>query len=57
MSDTEHARLVAHYEWVKQYRDEYRDIGYTALLCLGKDAPSVGIDFNIHKSAGAKSLL
>jgi hypothetical protein len=57
MSSTEHARLVAHYEWVKQYRNEYRDIGYTALQCLGKDAPSVEIDFNIHVNAGAKSLL
>ena len=57
MSSTEHARLVAHYEWVKQYRNEYRNIGYTALQCLGKDAPSVEIDFNIHVNAGAKSLL
>jgi hypothetical protein len=34
MSAASPERLRNHCEWIKRYRDEYRDIGYTALKCL-----------------------
>ena len=33
------ARLTAWFDWVKEYRDRYRDTGYTCLLYLAEEAP------------------
>ena len=54
LSAVGHVRLEAHFSWIKQYRDEYRDIGYTALRYLAKDAPNLKINFCKHEQAGAK---
>ena len=49
-------RLQAQFEWLKRYRDEYRDIGYTALKCLAADASNLKIDVRLHEEAGARRL-
>jgi hypothetical protein len=56
MSSAGAKRLHDHCEWIKQYRDEYRDIGYTALKCLASDAPSLEVDLRLHTEKGAKEL-
>jgi hypothetical protein len=53
LSATPELRLKRFFEWVKQYREEYRDIGYTALLAIKRDAPSLDIDTKAHEAAGA----
>jgi hypothetical protein len=49
-------RLHNHCEWIKQYRDEYRDIGYTALKCLAEDARGLEVDLGLHEKRGAREL-
>ena len=50
-------RLTRHFDWVKRYRDEYRDIGFTALLCLARESPGLAISLDQHRGAQARSLL
>jgi hypothetical protein len=41
LSATPEARLKRFFDGVKQYQDEYRDIGYMALLAIRHDAPGL----------------
>lgn len=56
LSATPEVRLRRFFDWVKQYRDEYRDIGYSALLAMKRDAPGLDIDTRTHEAAGARTL-
>jgi hypothetical protein len=48
------ARLGPYFEWIKRYRDEYRDIGYAALKRLAEDSPGLKVDVTTHEQAGAR---
>jgi len=50
------ARLAAQFAWLKTYRDEYRDIAYTALHALQSDSPALRIDVALFKAHGARRL-
>jgi hypothetical protein len=47
-------RLAAYFEWVKRYRDEYRDIGFAALKSLSREAPSLTVNLRAHERARAR---
>ena len=57
LSATPEARLNQWFDWVKQYRDEYRDIGYTALLAMREDAAGLDINVQAHERAGARKVV
>lgn len=48
------ARLAAYFEWVKRYRDEYRDIGFSALKSLAREIPTLTVSLQAHERAGAR---
>ncbi len=49
-------RLSEHCAWIKRYRDEYRDVGYNALLSLANDARHLKIDLSLHEQHHARRL-
>ncbi len=48
-------RLKKHFEWVKQYRDQYRDVAYTALL-LGEETPGIATNTAMFVKEGAQQI-
>jgi len=46
-------RLTAYFSWARQYRDEYRDVGYTALKALAREDNGVQVHLERHERDGA----
>jgi hypothetical protein len=46
-------RLTAYFNWARQYRDEYRDVGYTALKTLSREDGGVQVHLERHERDGA----
>jgi hypothetical protein len=53
LSDLGQPRLAAYFDWIRRYRDEYRDIGFAALNSLSREVPSLTISLTAHARAGA----
>jgi len=49
-------RLALHHAAVRQYRDGYRDIGYTCLTYLAKDMPDLAVNLAAFTARGARFL-
>ena len=49
-------RLEKYFEWVRKYRDEYRDVGYTALVALRAEFSGLKVNLERFEAAGAKRL-
>jgi len=49
-------RLSAWFEWVKRYRDQYRDVTYTAVCCLLEEAPEIQVELTAFLDAKAERI-
>jgi len=49
-------RLAKWFGWVREYRDQYRDVAYTLLLELGRQSDEIMIKSGMLRNAGAKEL-
>lgn len=54
---TGHDRLAAHFVWIQEYRNKYRDIGYTCLLLMRSEMHGLDINLSPHEAAGATKLV
>jgi hypothetical protein len=49
-------RLAAWFEWVKTYRNQYRDVAYTAVCCLLEEAPEIQVELTAFLNAKAERI-
>lgn len=49
-------RIAAYFEWVKKYRDEYRDISYSALLSLADETSGLRTNTELFEHHNAVRL-